>query len=39
MKFGRKVLRFPNLMISGFHGVIFPMENFVLKFLQPAAIK
>ena len=36
MKFGRKALRFTDLMTSRLHGAIFPMENSVLKFLQPA---
>ena len=31
MKFERKVLRFTDLMTSGLHGAIFPMENSVLK--------
>ena len=35
MKFGRKILRFTDLMASGLHGAIFPMENSVLNFLQP----
>ena len=31
----RKVLSFTDLMTSEMHGVIFPMENSVLTFIQP----
>jgi len=36
MKFGIKIIKCTGLMTSGLHGAIFPMEDSVLNFLQPA---